>query len=503
MITRRNFISGAGVLTTYSALGHDAEAAHRVLLLSSTTIISPISLGPYLPASPVPTLAAGMKRLVSGYSGAGINVIRESDSAALDIPFNTRNDQLNLSVLNAFTGGAECYINIVYDQSGNGNHLTTTAGNANKPVISTKSSNLIGVYKTATLNFDNTLRNLLIPSMSLSWNGITAFISCRPQWNQQNFTYWTFPTPQFSLNTFASTYGLWVAQEAARVAKFSRCQPTVLGYVSNAGGANGSVYVDGSGFTIGGISVDAFTSAGTIFSASGNPYNGDFLGFVVYNSALNATNAGFVNAALQPNVTRGNTQVVFDGDSITVCIGATYGQSLENQLQGNLITNPDMINLGNSGNTAANMASAYSTNQSLTFNAGYSKNIYHFWGGTNDLHISGTTGANLWNNTVSPMMSAVVATGFTPVIGTILPEFGESGGTTTQRLAYNALVLASGYTVADYASQTTMGNIANTSNATYYVQSGPGSGGLQGVHPTTAGYALLEPIAAAALNSVL
>ena len=46
MITRRNFISGAGVLTTYSALGHDAEAAHRVLLLSSTTIISPISLDP-------------------------------------------------------------------------------------------------------------------------------------------------------------------------------------------------------------------------------------------------------------------------------------------------------------------------------------------------------------------------------------------------------------------------------------------------------------------------
>jgi hypothetical protein len=86
------------------------------------------------------------------------------------------------------------------------------------------------------------------------------------------------------------------------------------------------------------------------------------------------------------------------------------------------------------------------------------------------------------------------------VMGTLLPS---NGGVLSEpnRTAYNSLLTDSGWRashgidyVVDLASETTMGNPATCSNTTYYVD---------GTHPTTAGYALLAPIAAGVWSTIL
>jgi hypothetical protein len=90
-------------------------------------------------------------------------------------------------------------------------------------------------------------------------------------------------------------------------------------------------------------------------------------------------------------------------------------------------------------------------------------------------------------------------------ICTILPATGVSGQAETDRLAYNALIISSSWRVAhgidfaiDLASETTMGNPANCTNATYYLQDG-----VPGVHPTTTGHGLLAPIYKAAIDAAI
>lgn len=85
-------------------------------------------------------------------------------------------------------------------------------------------------------------------------------------------------------------------------------------------------------------------------------------------------------------------------------------------------------------------------------------------------------------------------------MATLLPR-NDGPLTEPNRTGYNALLTDSSWRgshgidyVLDLASETTMGNPATCSNATYY---------QDGIHPTTAGHALLAPIAASLWTTVL
>jgi hypothetical protein len=69
------------------------------------------------------------------------------------------------------------------------------------------------------------------------------------------------------------------------------------------------------------------------------------------------------------------------------------------------------------------------------------------------------------------------------------------------RLAFNSLITVAGWAAAngidaiiDLAAQTIMGNPANCSNMTFYVD---------GVHPTVAGATLLAPIYLAGIDALI
>ena len=80
-----------------------------------------------------PVTAFSLRQLGSAYSGKAIQVRRSSDNTMQDIGFTTAGD-LDTVALKAFVGSGNGFVNIWYDQSGNGINATQT-NTANQPQI--------------------------------------------------------------------------------------------------------------------------------------------------------------------------------------------------------------------------------------------------------------------------------------------------------------------------------------------------------------------------------
>lgn len=122
--------------------------------------------------------------------------------------------------------------------------------------------------------------------------------------------------------------------------------------------------------------------------------------------------------------------------------------------------------------------------------------------GTNDQCIGGRASVAAYAADVASYVAGRKATasaaGYALVAGlcTVLPR-NDGDENETNRAAYNALLTSSSWRnsngidfVIDLASEATMGLLATCADTTYY---------SDGVHPTQAGHALLEPIYAAAV----
>lgn len=83
--------------------------------------------------------AHSTRKLRSAYAGSAFQVKRSSDSATQDIGFDGSGN-LDTAALATFIGANTGTISIWYDQTGNGNHMTTTVGD----VRSSGANNTIG-----------------------------------------------------------------------------------------------------------------------------------------------------------------------------------------------------------------------------------------------------------------------------------------------------------------------------------------------------------------------
>ena len=108
---------------------------------------------------------------------------------------------------------------------------------------------------------------------------------------------------------------------------------------------------------------------------------------------------------------------------------------------------------------------------------------------------AGATASEVYNNRLVPYCSAVKAAGFRLVIGTMLPRSDLSSPQQAEWNAYNALIRANWATIsdvlADYQANSTIGPFAAASNPVFYPD---------GIHPSRAGYGILAPIFATAVN---
>lgn len=111
---------------------------------SFTTLPAPVTLGVSGIASARAYSVA--RKIVSNYTGPLINVRRSSDNATQDIGFVSGTGDLDTSALSTFVGSNSAYVATLYDQSGNGRHLTqaTTANQyriVNAGTLSIKGAN--------------------------------------------------------------------------------------------------------------------------------------------------------------------------------------------------------------------------------------------------------------------------------------------------------------------------------------------------------------------------
>lgn len=181
-----------------------------------------------------------------------------------------------------------------------------------------------------------------------------------------------------------------------------------------------------------------------------------------------------------------------EGDSITSAGSAYWVQFLPN-------CNPLLYARGNavSGSTIAFLNSRAATVDAyLPRDMTNKKCILSVLIGTNDLGSYSST-AN-WITDAKAYCSARRAAGWKVVMATLLPRTGDATYT-SRRPTVNSDILANWVTagaidaVMDFGGDATMGPDAAASNATYY---------SDGVHPTTSGHTVLEPIYRAAINAI-
>jgi lysophospholipase L1-like esterase len=114
--------------------------------------------------------------------------------------------------------------------------------------------------------------------------------------------------------------------------------------------------------------------------------------------------------------------------------------------------------------------------------------------GANDLKSYGTGAAGYITDLAAYCDDRRTA-GWEVVVGTILPQTDATHN--TRRATVNAAIATwvgvHCDAIADFAANTTIGEDADASNVTYY---------SDGLHPTAAGYAIMEPISTAANDSL-
>ena len=432
---------------------------------------------------------------LSGWNGACCDVIRASDSATLTVGF--RNNGLDLATLAAWGAGTTIQVTKWYDQSGNG-FDATQGTSASQPTI--VPSRLL--YGFPAIHFVN--QYLTLPAgVSTTQNALSAFTVGRtngggagvdsylelgtvPYYDQgaasNNFRYHDFgSTPNYSAEVPYDVRLFSVLSGATNVAR--------LNEISNTITTASAVVLTGG--TIG------------LYTPSSWASFGDRLCHVIYNSALSSANHTAVRNALYSAFNIYSTSfgpfIAWDGDSITM--GAfnnycTYVDAAMAQLK----SQARCVNEAQSGETMASMVTNYAARVGALYKVGNSKNIVCIFGGTNDM-AANVSAATAFSSLLSYCSSART-TGYKIVVATALARTqGFSAGQTangfeTSRQAYNASILADGLTHFDAVAD--LGAIAQMQDPTNLAYWNAG-----GIHPNDAGNALLAPVYAAAVNTLL
>jgi hypothetical protein len=135
-----NALPNAPVIATSGASTLCAGGNVTLTLQSNEGVINPtVPLDEVNGAS----LAVGLRKLNSNYNGAALRLRRSSDDAEQDFGFTGNN--LNVSAITSWLGGADGYCTTLYDQSNNGGDVTQVDNNQqpslvlnginNKPVL--------------------------------------------------------------------------------------------------------------------------------------------------------------------------------------------------------------------------------------------------------------------------------------------------------------------------------------------------------------------------------
>lgn len=153
-------------LTATNSAGSDPESKPNYITVNQVPLLDTYSGA---------TVAYGMRRLRSAFSGSCIRVRRSSDNTELDIGFDSNNN-LNQSALTTFVGAGDGFITRWYDQSTNGNHLLQTTA-ATQPQI-VFSGSVYTVNGRPSIKYSSAAQSSLLLTNTIAsssgWNCYTA-----------------------------------------------------------------------------------------------------------------------------------------------------------------------------------------------------------------------------------------------------------------------------------------------------------------------------------------
>ena len=218
----------------------------------TTTAVSPdLLLDTYTGAA----AAYSVRKLDKDYTGSCMRIRRSSDEATQDIGFDSNGD-VDQSSIQSFCTGADCYVSIWYDQSGNSNHASQTVANDQPKIYDRLAGAVTTKNGKPILTFVDGSDHLDTSTVSLS-GPHTAF-ACA--YNQNSFS------AQVSLMYHSSGNYLWIyAQNKVQIQSGSEFVSASGSYGDNS--AIISCVIDGSNsISRGKNSVEEQTNTGTVTS---------------------------------------------------------------------------------------------------------------------------------------------------------------------------------------------------------------------------------------------
>ncbi|MEI8339903.1 MAG: GDSL-type esterase/lipase family protein [Verrucomicrobiota bacterium] len=487
----------AGWTGATGALADPSSATTTLTMPSSpTSITATYSLSGstvYLPATTTaPNGVFSLTKIISAYSGPAITVVRSTDSASLDIGF--LGQTLDTTAATNFAGGGTLTVSKVYDQSGNGNHLTqTTAAFRPKLFMTAGSAPVIMVRQSEYLNIPATL--------SANRQNFSSFMAARFPTNLR-------PTPVFDLGNgttydfgWFTTYDNYLQQGVTNADTKSNGtartlpsgSPCIVGVVSNSSGL--TFHRDNFTATASAVSSATMSNGGKLMAAHAAYVDGrcDMFSWVFYPAALVSTDSTAVKTALQTlHNTNANTlsaHIFIQGDSITEGVGSTNNITIARALSDSIGDSSKMVRcFGKSGDEMLYDYGTWSGLGSAYLEPGAS-NILVIWLGTNDIAL-GQTASQLWAN-YATYISQARAVGWTNIIGvTALPRADLTSAKETERQTFNALVRANaaGYfnAIWDADALTASGQPLDGYVTSTYLSP-------DHLHPSEAAYILMAP----------
>lgn len=483
-----------------------------------------------LPAiSAAPSLAAGTYRLVAGYAGPAVRVVRVSDSVEADIAFRS-DGILDVAAAKTFAGIANSaqltpdllQVKTVYDQSGNGRHLTGVNG----PRLTTQKAIFGGTYPETPYVLSDSIkyvftdltpavsRHLLLPTdLATDRTNHAAFMISAAPVSLQNNRWFAIGTSNgtdresIQTQVQASPNGV-VFQSRRGAASVSdaylpmmpRANRHLLGYVSRPTGKDvysldlkASVAAEDAGTLTGG-SIGLSTT-----TASFGEH--DFYAFVMYPSTPSDAEFDAVRSSLIDGLVvrlRAN-RIVLAGSSTPQGYGGTENASYLRYLNGSISRFADIYNVAVAGRTASTAVAEGPTYVDPLVESS-SRNIAMYDVGSNDF-AGGALAADVYA-AIKTAIQARKAAGFQKaIVCTVPPRVGVVDSSTAagiQRIAYNDMLIA-GWANDIGADGIVlfheMPELADPTNLTYYRP--------DQIHKRNAGFVAMAAKAAPVIEMVL
>ena len=465
----------------------------------------------------------GTSRLITGYNGALFRLKRIADNVTMDIFPQTANNLPNVSgVLTFLNGAAQCRVDTVYDQLGSGNNITQ-ATNANMPFFALTNQNGTGGVYSVTFDGNQNNATFSIPA-AITGNGQSTSIVTVT--NMESTAAPAIALLGANLSTAGiiamrqgaaqvSKMDVWTSAHFGNVANVNcRTQPAVNIIASGASATN--AYLDGLFAKTQFANTAGTWVGGTVGSDTNAFFYGEMFAVIIYSGQLTISDAGILQPYLSNlfncQSVRPNTQLVLTGNSIVQGTKAT--RLFNNPRQAEPLYSRPIFTRNNGifGQLAGTVHTGIA-NTTAQFSALFVNNLAIIIEPTNDIEGtasgniaapstaggggSGSVGTNVWNNWTAPDIATLQAAGFKVLVPTTLNRAwsGSAQDVTDKTNAqgdWNTLArAATGVTLLDYQA---IPNLANPGNTTFFAD---------GVHPTTAGYALMAQLLSAGVNSLI